>query len=664
MMKRGIPSWLIYLPLVVIPFVYVNTLVDPGQMPQLAFLFAYMLILLSGVLIKTWRKSDADLVWSRAFTYLSIFLGISAVQVFSVPLVAEGMLTWLKMFAFFLLMFLIKQYSQKGNVLYDVSRMLTLTTFLLFVILFWQMSLFNVLEYDHQASYRLNATLGHRNLLSQYVLLLLPFNFFVRNDKVIWIRWLSRIQLLIGLVLLLILFSRAVWVAFLVSVMGTFVMSRLSGHQPEDIKITIRKWMPMLLLSVGLIMVIAFGHPTVRNVLFTQSVTTVNTGYGTAKDRLILWEKTWHMFQEHPWNGVGPGHWKIHFLKSGVKGTLGEDGKTFYQRPHNDFLWILAENGIFVFLLYAMFWLILMVAVWNKLTSDKQEQQQLGLFATFFLLSFGCISIFSFPIERIPHMTLFALVSALVMDSKIVTNFRWGKRILFLGLAVISSLGLLFLVVRMHSDANLRMALQAKANKQWEQLASYASEANNQWYTIDPTSTPCAWYVGLAHYFTNDIDKAFTSFKEAYAVNPFHIHVLNNLATCYNQMDSANVAIGLYQEALRINPVFSDARYNQAILQFQQEQILQADSNMRYLIQNELFESHMQPLIDALADYQIRELAQSIENPIELEVLSRLLNDPTWMKDLYFKAVDNGLPFERQLMLDVSYIIEKDNLTL
>ena len=73
---------------------------------------------------------------------------------------------------------------------------------------------------------------------------------------------------------------------------------------------------------------------------------------GSTKDRLELWTRTIQLIKEKPLFGHGLSDWKIEMLKYGNKGLVSEDNNTFYQRPHNDFLWIMSETGIIGILLY------------------------------------------------------------------------------------------------------------------------------------------------------------------------------------------------------------------------------------------------------------------------------------------------------------------------
>ena len=85
-------------------------------------------------------------------------------------------------------------------------------------------------------------------------------------------------------------------------------------------------------------------------------------------------------------------------------------------------------------------------------------------------------------------------------------------------------------------------------------------------YDIDNTTTPLMWYYGLAYFNKGDIVAALNYFKKAYSVNPYHVHVINNLATCYGYKGSYVKAKELYEECLLISPRFEEAALNLSLI--------------------------------------------------------------------------------------------------
>jgi len=80
--------------------------------------------------------------------------------------------------------------------------------------------------------------------------------------------------------------------------------------------------------------------------------------------------------------------------------------------------------------------------------------------------------------------------------------------------------------------------------------------------TLDPTSAPLQWYRGEANFLLNNKEEALEDYKKAYKAHPYHIHVLNNLATCYELANDHDHAIYYYKKALELFPRFERALIN------------------------------------------------------------------------------------------------------
>ena len=68
------------------------------------------------------------------------------------------------------------------------------------------------------------------------------------------------------------------------------------------------------------------------------------------KERLTLWTKSLSMVKEAPLLGVGLGQWKIALPLYGriEKYEISDRGikEIIFQRPHNDYVWVLSEIGV------------------------------------------------------------------------------------------------------------------------------------------------------------------------------------------------------------------------------------------------------------------------------------------------------------------------------
>jgi tetratricopeptide (TPR) repeat protein len=102
----------------------------------------------------------------------------------------------------------------------------------------------------------------------------------------------------------------------------------------------------------------------------------------------------------------------------------------------------------------------------------------------------------------------------------------------------------------------------------WDVVIQEIDEAYSSYATLDPMVTPLPWYRGVAHFSKNNTVAALDDFKRAYAIHPYHIHVLNNLATCYETSGDHFAAIEFYNKALAISPRFEESLLNLTAVYF------------------------------------------------------------------------------------------------
>jgi tetratricopeptide (TPR) repeat protein len=116
--------------------------------------------------------------------------------------------------------------------------------------------------------------------------------------------------------------------------------------------------------------------------------------------------------------------------------------------------------------------------------------------------------------------------------------------------------------MRLEADVHMKNALRAYKTEDWQSVVFEIDKVDLRFYNLDPTSTPLFWYRGMANYSLGMIDEACTDFQNAYTNNPYHIHAINNLATCYALQQNFGKAKEYYQKALSISPQFQEARHN------------------------------------------------------------------------------------------------------
>jgi len=114
----------------------------------------------------------------------------------------------------------------------------------------------------------------------------------------------------------------------------------------------------------------------------------------------------------------------------------------------------------------------------------------------------------------------------------------------------------------LNAEICTKRALAARKAKAWPAVINEIDKGYSPFATIDPMSTPLKWYRGEANFLMNNIPQALEDFKQAYKAHPHHIHVLNNLGTCYEMGGEHEKAVFYYKKALEMFPYFEDALIN------------------------------------------------------------------------------------------------------
>ncbi len=282
---------------------------------------------------------------------------------------------------------------------------------------------------------------------------------------------------------------------------------------------------------------------------------------GSAGGRLEMWRHTIDLIKESPWLGVGAGNWKIVFSKFGVV----RSDTMFLAEPLNDYLGIFAETGIMGFMGYTGMLVIALLLLIRAIFSEDKKSSLFRFAVLSSLVIYGVIAFFNFPKDRIEHSVF--MIFLLAQSGPVLYSQKpTGKRFMNVVLPVLLFAGLIYSLVcswyRYSSECYTRQALEAREKQKWNAVIRYINRVESNYYTMDPTTTPVMWYRGIAYYSLGKTDLAFVDFEQAYKANPYHIHVLNNLATCYELKGNHEQAIELYKQAIAIYPFFDDALLN------------------------------------------------------------------------------------------------------
>ncbi len=410
------------------------------------------------------------------------------------------------------------------------------------------------------------ATMGHKNLLSSIHFLMLPILIYILTIGKRVLKILSGLAILLTLITIFQTQTRAVLFAVGIFSVSLFLLNKKNLHKKHFIGFLVGA---VLLLSTGYVMM----KYTNRYDAFKREIN--KTLDFTSTSRYTLYNSSIQLIADNPILGVGPANWKIDVWQYGL--YFEKSGNFFAQRPHNDFLWVFAEGGFIAGLSYILIFLILLR---DSFYLHKNRKEKDGIFYSLLFscfLGFGFISFVDFPFERISHNVIFFTLASFIIAGKIkATKTKISSWLKFLFITV-SCFCVYLASIRYQGEIHAANAIHFKSKGNWDYVIKAIDKAYNPtYYEMENTSTPLLWYRGVAYFNQQKYDLALQDFKNAYSVNPFHVHVLNNLATSYQMRGESEKAKKYYYDVFKVIPTFSEARINLAAILYNEKKYVEA----------------------------------------------------------------------------------------
>ncbi len=572
---------LIFISVCIIPFLFSSSTIDPVLLPRFIALsiLTFVLILLISISMVQRQfcnailKCDANFncVYQAIFPVLISYLVIAALALTKAINVSEGLFEWLKLFLasvyFYTAVLIIGEHPQ--NIVY-MTRALVITGLVLGIIGACQY--FDLCFRFIPGNFEMYSTLVHKNLFASALVLIFPFTCYgVMRMAGFW-RIISLTSAAVVIFCLGAARTRSAWLAMIVAAITTLVaylVLRREANKKGKIQLRFKfKYFLHILIAGGLLSTALFTQHPFKFAAPLNSVESM-------VERFLLWEKTLRMVRDEPLLGVGPGQWKIVLPRYGkIERWLNDwpqsdPAEVIHQRPHNDYLWIMAETGCIGFILYVFFFILLFVYLGKILMHSSDDDRKIFIFGLLFAITgYMVIALFSFPKERMVHTTLLMLTAASIVAirQQALPLQKVPSPLLLFAVHFVLLLLLAFCIVvgfkRYSSEVHTQKALAAREAAEWEQVIFEINQADLRFYNMDPVSMPLVWYRGVANFSLNRLEAAFNDFQKAQVIHPHNIHVLNNLGVCYALKGEYAQASAFYQKALVIFPRFKEAQTN------------------------------------------------------------------------------------------------------
>ncbi len=573
----------------VLPLVRLNTTIDPG----LALRFLLTGVVLSLVFLYFLVKPPGVIYFSKRFLQflLILLLILLWMAVSSFQSINKGDALWelsriAFLYLFFLTLYIIIPRQQSLIIILGRFCLTAIFIFSVFgliqLIPIWQES--NRSGLPMKIDLTLSSSLGNKNFFSEVLVMLLPLLVISGyREKAKW-RILFYTGIACTLAWILLLRSTSSWLALIFASVVVLIFTGLIRKRQNIVGNRSQKKILVYALLIALIISSVFvfsGKTYVSLVKSKVSVATQyfhhpelidsTTGYNdnSVFERILMWRNSIRMFHDHPVFGAGLNNWKLLQPQYGIGGTpFINTGMVHFEHPHNDFLLILAEQGPIGLVLYIIFFIFLLLTIRKSiLKSEERERRIILICLGFGLLSFMVMSFFAYPRSRFYVMLVLMLYAALVLifssqkEIRVVISRRMG--ILFsISCFIIAAAGSAAAWYRLQGEIHTQEILRSQFSKNYARMVREAEKAESFYYPLDHTGTPMAWYKGMAHFYSGNFQKAVIYYEEAVKINPYHLRVLNDLATSYEKTGRYDKAIEMYMKALKAAPFFSESLLN------------------------------------------------------------------------------------------------------
>ncbi|MCC6372703.1 MAG: O-antigen ligase family protein [Bacteroidia bacterium] len=432
---------------------------------------------------------------------------------------------------------------------------------------------------------------SHKNLLTSFLFLMLPFVIIgLKKFRSYW-KFLSVLALLCSTILIVLLRTKAVWLGLSAGTMFfiiTFFLKKKNigtGSKPFFVSVFMLVLINLLFIFLLPSLIKKYSTGVTEN----NSIAQKPLMAGLDQERLMVWDKTYTIMTKQPLFGYGTGNWQIYFPDATLTGLWRvEDLNVTFQRPHNDFLWLLSETGFIGFNLFMGFLILLVVSGLYYLKSLQTS----ALIYLSGIIGFYIVSFFDFPRERTEHLVwIHCLLALLYFQIKstggVSSVFSIGVRKRFFLLPVSLLAFILFVgLLRFKGEYFTRLLYDYKNSGRLSDVVKSGHSALSFAYTLDPTSVPVQWYTGNAQAALGHYDAAQSDFISAHNFNPYNRNVLNDLASAYVFNQQTQLAIPLYEEAARISPRFDEPKLNLTAIYIGKGDFASANQWLKSLLHN------------------------------------------------------------------------------
>lgn len=426
--------------------------------------------------------------------------------------------------------------------------------------------------------------------LSEIIICLIPYSIILIIDR----KYFQNIKLnnlfvVIGILLFLVqltniifLKTKAGWFSLAVIYLLFFIMVGKYYLRILNLRRIISANIIFIILSVFISILIPPSKEIGRINLSKVFIEAFDFNNPSHQARFDFWSKSLKMFSENPITGIGRGKWAgIYPFYSGNNYTDENVDMNSAINPHNDYIEVLTEYGIFGFILFTGF---IFTGLYFLFKKSKREINYLP----FFLSALGvCVMMFfSFTKDNFWVMIVFAVCIGVGYSSNyelLIKKYEFLSRnklflkraFLIIGILMFT-IGILFNIMAEINEKEYLEAMNLKAQSKYEEMLTKLDEVSNFYYPVDMSKIPVDYYRGVGYFELKQYENALEKFRSARERMKYYPTIMNNEAAALYMTGNYEEAEKRYTEIRDIFPNYIEPRINLLAFYTNQKRYIEA----------------------------------------------------------------------------------------
>lgn len=620
--------------------------------------------------------SDISIIKNPVVIIYSLLIIILGISIFWATNKSEAMYEFLKRTSFFILfLYLILFVFPQENSRLSLIKIFTIFSLIIsFIGIFQIINVLSKSTFNIESLYKITGNFAQKNIFSEVLFITVSFSFYgIFSLEKFW-KSAAIIGSLLSFLLIILLMTRAIWVAFFISSIFTFFLFILYANKGEKSD-KLKKLTKTALIIIGIAIISVVFITVIDNNKTIQNQLTNATNFkeGNTYHRINLWKKTLSLATENPIIGVGAGNWRIEILKYDLQ-VFTEKGRIMPDRAHNDFLQIFAENGIIGLLAFTLIFIFLIYYSIVILKKSENFKDKLFILILFFVIvGYMIDSLFAFPRERIElQIFLNIIFSAIVYEyfkksNKEIDNKQKDNKLSIKIYAVIflilSSITSYASYKRLQAEIGITKIYENNNKGNHDEIIRITDEIYSVFSTITPFGDPIMDIKATSLYIKKyDLNLVLETFDKSQKDSPYHLKTFNDLSTIYFYLKDYKKALEYCNKALKYSPTDAQTKLIIVKILIAENKIDEAYNTLRSIKLNfnsKALADYKENVNFILYNYKLNDFVSTIKNQEFKEKLNLATNIQDFIYNTYMKSISKNESFEKTLLEAILPICNK-----